>query len=50
MSDHLFRLIFGAVLIIAIYFKQQNIIMALVAMLIFEGLTARDTLLKLHPR
>jgi len=41
MSDRLFRLVFGITLIVATYFKQQNIIVALVGLLIFEAVTNR---------
>lgn len=49
MSDRLFRLIFGLILLVALYFKLKIVVLAAIGLLVFEGLTNR-LLLKLLGR
>lgn len=44
MSDRLFRLLFGAVLLVALYFKAENVVFTLVGLLVFEATTNRQAL------
>lgn len=39
MTDRLYRLIYGSIMLIALYFNIQNLVYFLIGLIIFEGVT-----------
>ena len=39
MTDRLYRLIYGSIMLIALYFNIQNLVYFLIGLMIFEGVT-----------